>query len=231
MRFWQASFEFFEGDAPFVEGFADDDAPQARRSSSPMSFPCRGDAAADGDLHPRNCPLTQRRIPPRGRKHPVAGDVGADDLCEPLRCEAAISFCAVISDCSVHPCTATAPSRMSAPRISFPPNSASHSAKRSGSRTARLPQMARPALASKTLRSGLAALDSAAVLHFERGFRRHAFQHGEVAGLRRLGAVEIDHVQAADARLFEAQRRFQRVAVVGFPAGVVALRQAHARRR
>ena len=26
---WQASREVFEGDAPFVEGFADDDAPQA----------------------------------------------------------------------------------------------------------------------------------------------------------------------------------------------------------
>jgi len=50
-----------------------------------------------------------------------------------------------------------------------------------------LPQMARLAPASNTLRS-------AAVLYFERGFRRHAFQHGEVAGLRRLGAVEVDHV-------------------------------------
>ena len=43
-----------------------------------------------------------------------------------------------------------------------------------------------------------------------------------------LRAVEIDHVQAACARLFEAQRRFERVAVVGLPAGVVALREAHA---
>ena len=75
---------------------------------------------------------------------------------------------------------------------------------------------------------GLAVLDASAVLHFERGPRGDAFQHGEVARLRGLRAVEVDHVQAADARLLEAERRFERVAVVGLPAGVVALREAHA---
>ena len=35
-------------------------------------------------------------------------------------------------------------------------------------------------------------------------------------------------MQAADARLFEAQGRFQRVAVVGFLAGIVALRKTDA---
>ncbi len=73
---------------------------------------------------------------------------------------------------------------------------------------------------------GLAALDAAAVLHFESRPRRHALQHREVAGLGSLGAVEVDHVQASDARLLEAQGGFERVAVVGFSAGVVA--QSHA---
>ena len=73
-----------------------------------------------------------------------------------------------------------------------------------------------------------AALDAAAVLHLERGFRGDAFQYRQVLRFGGLRAVEIDHVQAACARLFEAQRRFERVAVVGFPARIVALREADA---
>ena len=117
---------------------------------------------------------------------------------------------------------------MSAPRISFPgPNSEPSGEKLRpayGDASADGAACARVEYAAERL----GAFDAAAVLHFERGFRRYAFQHGEVAGLCGLGAVEIDHVQAAYARLFEAERRFERVAVIGRPAAVVALRQPHA---
>ena len=139
-----------------------------------------------------------------------------------------ISSGAVRSERSVQPWIATTPSRTSAPRIRRSgPNSAIHRANSSGSRTATLPQTARRAPASKTLR-GCAALDAAAVLHLERGLRGDAFQYRQVLRFGGLRAVEIDHVQAACARLFEAKRRFERVAVVGFPARIVALREADA---
>ena len=127
---------------------------------------------------------------------------------------------------SSQPSMATAPLRTSAPRISRPgSNSASHAAKRSGRRTATLPQMARRAPASKTLcRASRLLMPPPYCTSSE----VRAAMRSSTARLRGCAAVEVDHVQAADARLLEAERRFERVAVVGLPAGVVALREAHA---
>ena len=84
---WQASFQFFEGDTSFVESFADDYAAQPRAVER-LDVGHRGDAAAHGDFHPGELPLQPSVEFRRGAaQHPVAGDVGADDLREPLRCE------------------------------------------------------------------------------------------------------------------------------------------------
>ena len=121
------------------------------------------------------------------------------------------------------------PSRRSAPRIRrSPPNSASHAARQSGSRTATLPQTARLAPAEKTSQSAVRLFDAAAVLDFEPCACGDAFEHFQVGRTLRPGAVQIDHVQPPQPRRFEAQGRVERVAAVGRAAVVVALCESHA---
>lgn len=128
-------------------------------------------------------------------QHPVAGDVGADDLREPLRCESGDKLLrrhlgSLRPSLYGHRAVADVGAQDQLPAAEFGEPFGERFRFAHGDAAA---DGAAGACAEYAAQCP-AAFDSAAVLYFERGFRRHAFQHGEVAGLRRLGAVEVDHV-------------------------------------
>ncbi len=179
----------------FVEGFADDYAAQPRAVER-LDVGHRGDAAAHGDFHPGELSLQPSVEFRRGAaQHPVAGDVGADDLREPLRCEAGDKLLrrhlgSLRPSLYGHRAVADVGAQDQLPAAEFCEPFGERFRFAHGDAAADGAAGACVEYAAQCP----AAFDSAAVLYFERGFRRHAFQHGEVAGLRRLGAVEVDHV-------------------------------------
>src|SRR3984957_19785653 len=112
------------------------------------------------------------------------------------------------SEVSAHPCVATLPSRASRP-----------TATRFGN--------ARAALAEPAL-DGRHVADAAAELHAQADGLEDAVDRGGVHRLAREGAVEVDHVEMAEAFLLEHVCLRGRVAVEHGGTAHVALLEPHA---
>ena len=199
------------------------------RSSSPDVVHPR-DAAADGDLHRREAALQLGVEGRRGAaQHAVARNVGADDLCKSLRKEALDQF-------------GSRERRAFQPAPGWPPRRRGYrpedqpfgpelrkpfgEAFRFADSEAAADGAAGPGVEDAAQR--LAALDAAAVLHFEPRPRRTCSSTARLRGSEALAPSRSTMCRRRMPASLEAQGRFERVAVVGFPAGVVALRQAHA---
>ena len=92
---------------------------------------------------------------------------------------------------------------------------------------AAVPRITRSAPASQRVVERVERSQPAAVLHGHAQLARDPPQVLEVHGLPALGAVEVDHVQEAGARVDPAARGRQRVLVVDLLRVEVALDQAH----